>query len=296
MGKKLLFVYNPNSGKGKMRNKLSNVVECFSENNCEVTVYPTRKIKDATEKIAFDASNYDMIVVAGGDGTMNEAVTGLMSIPEDKRPPVGYIPTGTTNDFATSVKIPKIVEKAAQLAVLGEEQFYDVGRFNDGHFVYVAAFGAFTTITYETPQKFKSMFGYAAYVMEGVKTLPFIKPIHMKFTYDGNVLEGDYLLGIISNSTSVAGMKMSKKLEVSLDDGMFECILMKDTANLIDFQLAFKDLIMQNISSPRLECFKFSKMVVETDDHIKWTCDGEYGGEHKYVEIENVHNAIRVIY
>lgn len=293
--KKLLFVYNPNSGKGKIKNKLSNIIECFSKNEWKVTVYPTQKSKDATKKISSEASAYDMVVVAGGDGTMNEAVAGLMNIAEEKRPPIGYIPAGTTNDFATSMKIPKIVEKAAILASQGEDETCDVGQFNDGYFVYVAAFGAFTSITYETPQKFKSMFGYAAYLMEGVKTLPFIKPVHMKFTYDDKVLEGKYILGVISNSTSVAGMKISKKLNVSLNDGEFECILMKDTANPIDFQLAFKDLLMQNISSPRLECFKFSKMVVETDDHVKWTCDGEYGGEPKKVEIANLHNAIRVI-
>ena len=154
----------------------------------------------------------------------------------------------------------------------------------------------FTEVTYETSQKTKNMFGYAAYLMEGVMSLPAIRPKHLKIQYDGdNVVEGDYILGIISNSTSVAGMKYQKKMEVSMNDGKFECILVKNPPNPIEFQLAFKDLIMQNMESSRLEYFKFSKAHIESDEDIKWTIDGEFGGEQKITEIENIKSAIEVV-
>ena len=258
MKNNLLFVYNPYSGKSKIKNKLGSIIEKIADKDWQIRVHPTKGVGDATNVIANEGHKFDYIIVAGGDGTMNEAVSGMMRLPEDKRCPIGYIPTGTTNDFASGVGIPKLIEKSCDLSLSGESKNFDIGKFNDKYFLYVAAFGAFTEVTYETSQKTKNMFGYAAYLMEGVMSLPAIRPKHLKIQYDGdNVVEGDYILGIISNSTSVAGMKYQKKMEVSMNDGKFECILVKNPPNPIEFQLAFKDLIMQNMESSRLEYFKF---------------------------------------
>lgn len=293
---KLLFVYNPHSGKSKIKNKLGSIIEKLAEKDWEIRVHPTRCIGDATEVIASEGEQFDFIVVGGGDGTMNEAATGMMKVPEGKRCPIGYIPTGTTNDFASSMGIPKVIDRATELVADGTARACDVGRFNDRYFLYVAAFGAFTEVTYETSQKTKNMLGYAAYLMEGVKALPSIKQQHLKITYnDENIVEGDYILGIISNSTSIAGMKYSDKLNISMNDGEFECILVKNPLNPIDLQLTLRDLIMQNVESPRIDYFKFSKAVIESEDSVKWTLDGEFGGEHKKVYVENIMSAINVV-
>lgn len=293
---KLLFVYNPHSGKSKIKNKLGSIIEKLAEYDWEIRVHPTKCPGDAADVIASQGEKYDYIIVGGGDGTMNEAATGMMKVPVDKRCPIGYIPTGTTNDFATSMSIPKMIDKASDLVVKGTPRACDIGKFNDKYFLYVAAFGAFTEVTYETSQKTKNMLGYAAYLMEGVKSLPSIKEQHLRITYnDVNVVEGDYVLGIISNSTSIAGMKYSDKLNISMNDGEFECILVKNPPNPIEFQLTLGDLIMQNVESPRIDYFKFSKAVIESDDKVKWTLDGEYGGEHQKVIVENIMSAINIV-
>lgn len=296
MKNKLLFVYNPYSGKSKIKNKLGSIIEKLASKDWEIRVHPTKCTGDATNVIAADGEKYDFIVVGGGDGTMNEAATGMMKLPKDKRCPIGYIPTGTTNDFATSMGIPKMIDRASDLVVKGVPKPCDIGKFNNRYFLYVAAFGAFTEVTYETDQKAKNMFGYAAYLMEGLKSLPLIKQHHIRITYnDGEKIEGDYILGIISNSTSVAGMKYSKKLGVSMNDGEFECILVKNPLNPIELQLTLGDLIVQNVESPRINYFKFSKAHIESDDNMKWTLDGEFGGENKKVKIENIMSAINVV-
>ncbi len=296
LNNKLLFVYNPYSGKSKIKNKLGSIIEKLANDNWEIRVHPTKGVGDAANVIASEGKRYDYIVVGGGDGTMNEAATGMMSVPEDKRCPIGYIPTGTTNDFASSMGIPKTIDRASDLTIKGTPRACDIGAFNEKYFLYVAAFGAFTEVTYETSQKTKNMLGYAAYLMEGVKSLPSIKSHHLRITYNGDkVVEGDYVLGIISNSTSVAGMKYSKKLNVSMNDGEFECILIKNPPNPIEFQLTLGDLIMQNMDSPRIDYFKFFKAEMESEESVKWTLDGEFGGEHTRVEIENIKSAINVV-
>ena len=226
--KKMLFVFNPRSGKGLIRTALLDIVDVFTRGGFEVVCYPTQKPRDGYRKILEDGSNFDVVVVSGGDGTMSEAVTALMQLP--KMIPVGYIPTGSTNDFAASMRISTNMIDAAQDIVDGVYFEYDVGQFNrQRYFVYVAAFGIFTDVPYETPQDAKNIFGHAAYIAEGIKrfTSGSYKVMDITVEHDGIRESGNFLLGIVSNSTSIGGMKVPMRDGVYFDDGLFEVTLVR---------------------------------------------------------------------
>ena len=200
--KRMLFVYNPRAGKGLLKPQLSDIIDIFVKADYEVVVYPTQAYRDAYKKIReFDANRYDLIVCSGGDGTIDEVVTGMMQ--RRTRIPLGYIPTGTTNDFANSLHIPKGILKAADNAVKGIVFPCDVGKFNDDVFVYVAAFGIFTDVSYETKQEVKNILGHLAYVLEGTKRLFNVPSYRIKVTHDGEEVEDEFILGMVTNSRSV---------------------------------------------------------------------------------------------
>ena len=222
MPKKLYFVFNPHSGRAQIKGNLLNIIDTFVKADYDVCVYPTQKKGDATEKISKNASCYDLVVASGGDGTLNEAVCGLMNIPKAQRPPLGYIPSGTTNDFAQSLNIPKNQLDACKNIVKGKEVFVDVGKFSKNYFVYVAAFGAFTDVSYQTNQQFKNIFGYAAYLMEGLKRVGNIKPIKAKINVEDNFFEDEFAFGMVSNTDYVGGFEVASK-DVSLNDGLLKC-------------------------------------------------------------------------
>ena len=203
--KRLFFVYNPHSGRGNIRSKLFDIVQVFSEAGYEITIYPTREAKDATRKIEHLSDQYDLVVCSGGDGTLDEVVEGMMH--RQKKLPLGYIPSGTVNDFARSLKIPRDMVKAARLAVSGKDFLSDVGTFNNSHFVYIAAFGIFTDVAYSTPQDMKNVLGNMAYLLEGVKRLANIPSYHLKFSSEECSGEGDFIFGMVTNSRSVGGFK-----------------------------------------------------------------------------------------
>ena len=218
--KNLLLIVNPCSGRAKMGPSLLGVVEIFSKADFEVTVYPTKERGDATEKIkTVTAKDYDLIVACGGDGTLNEVITGLMHSGEDI--PIGYIPAGTLNEWSTGLGISKTIRQAAKDIVKGKEITLDIGEFGDNYFTYTASFGAFTSVSYSANQEIKNVLGQAAYFFEGIKSLGTIKPIHLKFQYDGKEIEGDYLFGAISNSISVGGIVKFDQSVVKLNDGLF---------------------------------------------------------------------------
>lgn len=293
MDKKLLFVFNPHSGKAMIKNRLLDIIQSFVNEGYRVETYPTKGRADATRVINERGAEFDRIVVSGGDGTLNESISGLLNL--DKKPCIGYIPTGTTNDFASNLKIPKDMRKAANIAVEGNPFDCDVGKFNDRNFLYVAAFGAFTDVAYETPQVNKNILGQLAYFFEGIKKLYNIKSYKLKLKVNGEEISGDYIFGMASNSNYVAGMKAGSKLHAALNDGLFEILLVKNPANIIEFQALISDLMMQNITTECFTVLKTNKASFEFEDDVAWTLDGEYGGTVKTADISLEEKAVRFI-
>ena len=296
MDKKLLFIYNPVSGKGQARAFLADIVEIYSLNDYSVTVHPTKCKGDGFEFIKEHSQEYDLIAVCGGDGMLNEAVSGLMHTEEGKRPALAYMPSGSTNDFAGTVGIPTNIRTAAKMSMDGKPFFCDAGKINDKYFAYVAAFGAFTSVSYDTSQDFKNIFGHLAYVIEGIRRLPSIKPIHMKITFDDKVIEDDFILGMVTNSLQVGGIKFSLGTAISLNDGMFEVLLVKKPQTAASFQAMISAFMAQSIDKTNdIISFKASKIRFETDEPVPWTVDGEHGGDIATAEIENLTRAFSVI-
>ncbi len=275
--KKLLFIFNPFSGKGKIKNRLSDVIYLFNQNGYEITIQATQCKEEATSIVAKKGSKYDLIVCSGGDGTLNEVVSGLMTL--KKKPPVGYIPAGSTNDFGASIGLPKNVMRAAEIVMKGEWNPYDVGQFGNRYFVYVAAFGAFSDVSYMTPQQTKNLIGHQAYVLEAMKKIGTIKPIHMLMEYNDQVVEGDYLFGMISNATSVGGIKGIVGSNVSMDDGLFEVMLVKHPENPIEFPMILSNLLSKEKDPKYIVTFKCAELKIHSDEPVSWTLDGEFGGD-----------------
>lgn len=293
MKKKLLFVFNPFSGKGKIGNKLCRIIDIMVKAGYEVTVHPTQGRDDARELIAGRAAEYDRIVCSGGDGTLDEAVTGLMQ--STARVPMGYIPAGSTNDFANSLKLPKDMIKAAEVAVSGRCFPVDVGEFNQDPFVYVAAFGLFTDVSYQTSQGLKNVLGHAAYILEGVKSLTNIPSYDLTVEYEDNVIEGSFILGMITNSTSVGGFKGLTGKHVRLDDGLYEVTLVKAPRNPLELNEIIGALTKHRDDTDLVYTFKAGSLRIHPRQVIPWTLDGEFGGEHIDVEIINRHRALEIM-
>lgn len=290
--KKLLFVFNPHSGKGQIRQHLMPIIDIFVKDGYEVTVHPTQAQSDAYEKIAARCDDFDTVVCSGGDGTLNETIKALMT--RERRIPLGYIPSGTMNDFASSLGIPKDMESAAKIIVDGNIEQVDAGAFNDEYFTYIAAFGAFTEVSYETSQQMKNMFGSLAYLMEGMKRFNMIKSYHAAVTHDGETVEDDFIFGMTSNSSSVAGIKGFGGDEIQLDDGVFEVFLIKKPKNLSEFQFIINSLLKHDTSAKCFISFKASQVEFHSDEELPWTLDGEFGGNCRNVTIKNKRKAIEI--
>jgi YegS/Rv2252/BmrU family lipid kinase len=236
---------------------------------------------------------YDLVVCSGGDGTLNEVISGIMH--SELKPCIGYIPSGTTNDFAYNLKLPKNLPKAAK-AVLGGEAFScDVGIMNGEYFTYTAAFGLFTDASYETPQTTKNMLGKLAYILEGVKRLPNWKSYHMEITCGDNVINDNFIYGMVTNSISVGGIKGLTGKDVQLDDGLFEGIFIKMPQNVLDFQAIINDLLKGNLHSDHIYSFPVKEILLVSEETVPWSIDGEFGGEFQTVNIANVQQAIKII-
>lgn len=291
--KKMLFIYNPMAGKEQIRNKLSDIVQIFCEAGFEVTIFATQGKEDATNIVLEKGGRYDYVVCSGGDGTMNEVATGLIQL--EKRPVCGYIPAGTVNDFASSLKIPKIMKKAAKLITEGSVFKCDLGQFNDRYFTYVSGFGAFTEVSYQTPQEWKNALGKAAYFIEALKHITEIKSHHMVIEYDGGRVEDDFMLGLVSNSVSVAGYKAYSKMNIMMDDGLFEALFIKNIRNPLDLQGALGALMSKKFDSDRMLQISSSRIKITSDDDVQWTLDGEDGGFCREVTMTNHQYALPII-
>lgn len=291
--KKLLFIYNPNAGKGLLKPKLSDILDIFVKAGYEVTVYPTQKYRDGYRKVARFEGDYDLLVCSGGDGTLDEVVTGMMQ--RENKIPIGYIPTGTTNDFANSLHIPKDLLQAADLAVNGEPFACDVGRFNKDVFVYIAAFGLFTDVSYQTKQEVKNVLGHLAYVLEGTKRLFGIPSYHIKVTHDGEAIEDEFVFGMVTNSKSVGGFRNMIGKNVVFDDGEFEATLIKFPKNPLELNDIILSLATGQQDSKYMYSFKAKEVYFESLEEIPWTLDGEFGGEHDYVHIKNERQSLEIM-
>ena len=291
--KKALFIYNPNAGKGLLKPKLSDIIDIIVKAGYEVVVYPTQKYKDAYYKVKTFTEEYDRVICSGGDGTLDEVVTGMMK--REKKIPVGYIPTGTTNDFASSLHIPKNLLQAASTAAGGKEFPCDIGRFNGDVFVYIAAFGLFTDVSYETKQEMKNVLGHLAYVLEGAKRLFNIPSYKVKVTHDDEVIEDEFVYGMVTNSRSVGGFRNLIGKQVGFDDGVFEVTLIKTPKNPIELQEIIAALMIQQMDSKYMYTFKSGRIMFESIEEIPWTLDGEFGGEHDEVVIENLNKELQIM-
>ncbi len=290
--KKLLFVFNPHSGKGQIRQHLLQIVDTFTKGGYEVTIHPTQAKNDAYETVSSRCEDFDIVVCSGGDGTLNETIKAMMNI--GTRVPLGYIPSGTMNDFASSIGIPKDMNVAAQKIVDGRSLIVDIGSFNDEYFTYIAAFGVFTDVSYETSQQMKNMFGSLAYLMEGMKRFNMAKSYHVSVTCNGETTEGEYVFGMVSNSSSVAGIKGLSGNDVSLNDGVFEVLLIKAPKSLADFQMTINALMKRETNSKYFDSFKASELTFHSDNDLPWTLDGEFGGNCRNVTIRNNYRAIEI--
>lgn len=293
--RKLLFIYNPHAGKGLVRGKLAAILDTFTEAGYLVTAYPTQGKGDATRMAAKLGKRCDRVVCGGGDGTLNEVISGLLTL--ESPPMLGYIPAGTTNDFSRNLSLPKGMEKAAWTAVHGVPRACDMGRFNGTPFVYVAAFGAFTDVAYDTPQNFKNMFGHLAYVLEGVGRLGSLKSYRLTVEHDGGTLEGDFLFGMVSNTVSVGGFQGLPTDKVKLDDGLFEVVLIRSPTTPLELQNIVLSLARQSaVEGGPVVALHSQRLKVSCDSPLPWTLDGEYGGAPETAVIENQPRVITLVW
>ena len=296
--KKLLFVYNPRAGKEMLKPRLSDALDIFVKAGYEVTVHPTQAYRDAYYQIKeYEVGKYDLIACSGGDGTIDEVATGMMKRREMGKDvvPVGYIPAGTTNDFAKSLHIPRKPLAAADNAVKGVPFPCDIGKFNDSVFVYIAAFGIFTDVSYETDQAVKNVLGHMAYILEGAKRIFNIPSYKIKVEHDGEVIEDEFIFGMVTNSRSVGGFSNMVGKNIVFDDGLFEVTLIKTPKSPIALQEIIAALLIEQVDTKHMYTFKTKKITFDSVEEIPWTLDGEFGGEQDYVEIENVQKAMEIM-
>lgn len=292
--KKLYFILNLQSGKATISSKLAVVIDMFTKAGYEVTARPTQERMDACAAAKYACGQgFDLIVCSGGDGTLNEVIQGIMR--SEKKLPIGYIPAGSTNDFARGIGIPRNIIDAVQWIIDGKKYPCDIGSFNDKFFTYIAAFGAFTEVTYETSQQVKNVLGHVAYVLNGISRLKNIKSYHMKITYDDEIIEDNYIFGMVTNSSSVAGLLSLNNF--LLDDGLYEVTLIKTPGNPLDLQRIIHSLlnIDIDIDTAYIKSFRTSKIRFECDDELQWTIDGEFGGAYKTVDVCNNKQAIELM-
>ncbi len=290
--KKLLFIYNPKAGKGEIRSQLSHILEELAKQDYEIVIHPTREAQDAVRVVRDQGEGFDLLVCSGGDGTLDEVVTGMQLA--GLRTPLGYIPAGSTNDFAASLGIPRQMRRAAKVITEGIPYECDLGKLNDNYFVYVAAFGVFTDVSYKTSQDWKNMLGHLAYILEGVKSLSSVKSWRMRMEsaeYSGS---GEFFYGMITNSNSVGGFKGITGKNVTLNDGMFEVTLIRKPENFIEWPLIINALVTGE-KNPYVISFKASRLEVFGQDEVPWTRDGEYGGSHCHTVIENLPKAFSIL-
>lgn len=289
--KKLLLIINPRAGKLKAKSALLDIITILGKSYL-VCVRVTEYRGHATE-LAREAGDYDLLVCSGGDGTLNEVIAGVLS--GGLSIPIGYIPSGTTNDFAATLGLPTDPVKAAQLILKGEAQPFDIGRFDERYFTYIASFGMFANVSYDTPQNLKNSLGHLAYLLEGVKGLHEIHAEHLKIETDDTVFEDDFLFGAVSNSTSIGGVITLKPTLVDMRDGRFELLLIRMPKNLVQLHSCVRALSAQSYNNDSIIFTNTKNLRVTSDQALDWSLDGEKATMGQVVDIRNLHRAVRVL-
>lgn len=291
--KKMLFVMNPYAGTRKANRYLPEIIEIFNRGGYETSVYMTAGTGDCQRIVLEKAKEVDLVACAGGDGTFNEAVNGILLSGADV--PIGYIPAGSTNDFASSLHLPTNILQAARQIVEGTPTRYDVGKFGDRYFSYVASFGAFTKASYTTPQNIKNALGHTAYILEGISELSQIKTVHVRFELEDQVVEDDFLFGAICNSTSVGGILTLDPKQVDMRDGKFEILLVRMPRDLTELSECIRSVQSQKYNCGMITFLSTPRVRVVASKDMPWTLDGEKEEGHETVDVVNIQHAIRLM-
>ncbi len=299
--KRLLFIINPTAGRTGIKSSLYEIIETFTTYEYEVTVRPTLERNDIRRIVTEQGRDFDLIVCAGGDGTLDQTVTSMIS--GGITTPLGYIPCGTTNDFAKSLGIPKDPVRAARRAVkytpsaidIGSMASLEAGSTHQDYFVYIASFGAFTDVAYSTPQDLKNAIGHTAYIMEALKTITSLKSYHVTIQANGQRITGDYIFAMVCNSLSVGGFRAIGARDVEFDDGLFEVVLIRYPQTPLELQSIITSILMNEDNEKYITTFKTDNITFHSEEAIPWDLDGEYGGDHKEVAIEVHHKAVNLI-
>ena len=291
--KKMLFVMNPYAGTRKANRYLADILAIFNRAGYTVITHMTAGPGDAAQVVRQLAPEMDVVVCCGGDGTFNEAINGILHSGADV--PIGYIPAGSTNDFAASLRLPTNVLQAARDVVEGEPQRYDVGRFGDRYFAYVASFGTFTRSSYATPQSVKNALGHTAYVLEGIQELSQLRKTHVRLQLDDGIVEDDFIFGAVSNSTSIGGVLTLDPKQVDMSDGKFELLLVRAPQDLGEVSECLRALQTQKYNCRMVTFLSASQVRITASPNMIWTLDGERGGGYEQVEVKMLHHALQLL-
>ncbi|MCL1914749.1 MAG: YegS/Rv2252/BmrU family lipid kinase [Eubacteriaceae bacterium] len=285
MAKRLLFIINPYAGKGDIKNKIIDIIELFIRFGIQVSVHISQRPNEIADVIAQREDCFDIIAACGGDGTLSETINGVMRL--KNKPVIGFLPTGTTNDMADSLSLPKTLMEAAYVITENHTMKVDIGVFNNRHFMYAAAFGAFTQVPYITNQAAKNVLGRAAYFFEGIRSLPKIRPMHVVYKVGNELFDEEVVLGMATNSSSVGGMSFITAKDFSLADGLLEVTLVKPPKKWSEGQQIINSILTLDLEEAPdvVKSFKTEQISFNFDISVPWTTDGEYAGSHTKVDI-----------
>ena len=298
MTKDILFIYNPNSGKGKISRYRDDIIDILAQSGRKVVPYETKASLDALNEVQTHAQEYSMVVCAGGDGTLSEVVSGMMQLEE--KVPIGFIPAGSTNDTRPGFGLPKDILEAARLCINGTPFLTDVGRFNEEYFTYVASLGSISAVSCFTSQDLKRIFGHGAYWIEAIKQVIKMESYDMEVEFGDTRLQGEFVLGLVMNAVCVGGFEGISGRSVDLADGVFEVALIKKPQNILEIGRAIDLMLIHNkeeweILDDVVIRFKTDKLTIRSDKPVQWVRDGENGGKHKTAEIEVCPRAVTIM-
>lgn len=290
--KKVLVLINPNSGKKNPKESVLDALNVFSANNYQMEIYLSQKPMDVTRYIEENGERFDVVAVFGGDGTLNEATNGLMKLKH--KLVISYFPTGTMNDFGTNFGLTNDMKQCANIACAGHIESFDVGKMNSRYFNYVAGFGAFCNVSYETKQELKKQIGNLAYIIKAIHEIPNLHPYHVKMNLDGKVFEKDLMFGLIINGNRVAGFEMVEQADNTFKDGLFDIILVEHTPNLLELYNYPLGVLHPELNMKYVERYQAKSIIIESQEKLAWTLDGEEGEETLVARVENISQALQI--
>ena len=290
--KKVLVLINPNSGKKNSKESVLDALNVFSANNYQMEIYLSQKPMDVTRYIEENGERFDVVAVFGGDGTLNEATNGLMKL--KYKPVISYFPTGTMNDFGTNFGLTNDMKQCANIACAGHIESFDVGKMNSRYFNYVAGFGAFCNVSYETKQELKKQIGNLAYIIKAIHEIPNLHPYHVKMNLDGKILEKDLMFGLIINGNRVAGFEMVEQADNTFKDGLFDIILVEHTPNPLELYNYPLGVLHPELNMKYVERYQAKSIIIESQEKLAWTLDGEEGEETLVARVENISQALQI--